>query len=710
MLLCGILVLVFIAASLLLPLTAALCLLGVLCLLLTLLLLVRRWRYAVVVFSVAVALLSVLRGVVYQALQVPDVSSVVGSTELVTARVLECPTSGNMYTVEILGSVYLPKDTRLLLYCNDRTAPRLNEIVSTGVEYQSLHSTHRYHRADGVYLQAFPVSDEEEDFIIFPPDSALPPSLWLLPLREHFSAQIATVLNGDEGELLTAMCLGDRSGISGEVYDDFRVCGLPHLIAVSGLHMAVIADSLRGGLRTLRVRRRVIGIVTLLAIAFYMWLVGLTPSVLRSGIMYGIVLAGMLFRHQSDSLNSLGLAMTLILLFSPNALYDMGFWLSFGSTAGIVCLLPRLRSVSRRAVEHLPHSLHRPVGWFAENLSITVAATLPLLPLMAVHFRQLSLVSPLANLLTVTPSAWMLVLGFLGILLRCTGVLYWIGDLLLLLAGLIAKYMIAVAEWIGSFSGAVLLLQQWWQIVWIVGAVALLFVLLYRFRVRTLCGIWCVLLVVLLSAHGISAQLHRDTTTVRIVNDGGRAVIILEHRGQAAVLAHNLSSVYAARSALEQDGYLYPQVLLFGGGKTMHTAYLTDWLADHPDIKAFSTGSATLSAPQATVLSTSNVVEFWEDHSLQILSGGWWRLTMGETVMLIASPSGRPFPAGATADVYLLRAGSLSDVLTLEGKAIFWIDSSYASVHGTDGVEIIPRGEDARLITTGNGDVVRPVS
>ncbi len=702
--LCGAVVLASVSLFILLPPT----MIGVIVLFLVvsllLVLFIHRFRHAALAFCLAVAVLSILRCVVYNTTQVPPVSDLIGETDTIAGTVVECPSNGRMYTVRITQAQRLRVGTRLLLYCSDRVAPRLNETVATTVEYRALYDSQKHQRANNVYIQAFPTSYDDAAITVLPADPLASWTTWLEPVRDCFKTVTKETLSNDEGALLVAMCLGDKSQLPPSVYNAFRACGLPHLIAVSGLHLTVIAGSLQSGLRHLRFRKKIIGGVTLIAMFLYMWMVGFTPSVIRSGLMYGIVLVGMLFRRQSDALNSLGLALTVILLLSPNAFYDLGFWLSFSSTAGIICLYPRLRLWRRCLFAFVPSIMQRPVGWISDSFSITVAATIPLLPMLALTFRELPLVSPLANLLTVVPSGWMLVLGFLGILIRVTFIFSWVGDLLLLVAGLIAKYMIAVVDWLGAFSGATMLLQHMWQILWLVGASIALFVAMRYFRAHTLRRLWCGLLVLFIIAHTSSALLNKGATTVHILSENNSAAIVLAHEGKTAVLVQDLKGLYTARRQMENDGYRYPTLLLLGDGEQTYASALAEFLDTYPDVQTITTGSAKVLIPQSAALTTGDIVQFWGNYSIRVLDEGWWLLTMGETTLLIAPPGGRELPQKAVADGYVLFADVLPDTLSINTSQVFCICSEGTTVTADGPLEIITDEAGSHVVTGGFGD------
>lgn len=139
---------------------------------------------------------------------------------------------------------------------------------------------------------------------------------------------------------MTAMCTGDKTALSPDVTFGFRQAGLSHLLAVSGLHMAILAQAVLGLLRFLRVPRRWAALGAAGVVVPFMLLTGMTPSVVRSGVMCLVLLAGQLLRRRADSRNSLGFALLLLVLPNPYVVLDVGLQLSFAATVGLVALGP----------------------------------------------------------------------------------------------------------------------------------------------------------------------------------------------------------------------------------------------------------------------------------------------------------------------------------------------------------------------------------
>ncbi|MGH7395880.1 MAG: ComEC/Rec2 family competence protein, partial [Candidatus Methylomirabilales bacterium] len=208
---------------------------------------------------------------------------------------------------------------------------------------------------------------------------------------------------GEEGALLRAIVLGDRSGLSEATVTAFRDSGTYHILAISGLNVSLLAGAFLLLLRGVRVPARASAAAAVLLVVFYAALAGGSASVIRAAVMTAAVLFALMLERQADLFNSLGLAALLLLAANPLSLFDAGFQLTFAATAAIALVADRL------TLAHLP----RPARWLLLSLAVSAAATLGTLPILAVHFQRVSLSGVLANLLIVPLSGVLTALGML---------------------------------------------------------------------------------------------------------------------------------------------------------------------------------------------------------------------------------------------------------------------------------------------------------
>lgn len=223
----------------------------------------------------------------------------------------------------------------------------------------------------------------------------------ILALKAQAQATINRLIPEPEAALLTGILLGNDNGIPPDLAQDFRDTGMTHIIAISGFNIAILI-AIMVSLADPFLARRTAVLVAVVGIVIYTILVGAEASVVRAAVM------GSLFLFTSRWLGrpnfpyaSLFFAGGVMTLFNPMTLWDVGFQLSFTATLGLMLYAdPFTQWTRRRVARVLDWSLtDRVMGVLSEAVLLTLAAQILTLPLMIGYFRQLSLISLLANAL-----------------------------------------------------------------------------------------------------------------------------------------------------------------------------------------------------------------------------------------------------------------------------------------------------------------------
>ena len=199
----------------------------------------------------------------------------------------------------------------------------------------------------------------------------------------------------DAAPFVKALLTGDTVDLEKDValYAAMRVAGVLHIVAVSGMHLFVLVAFLQ----LLLGKGRRSSLACLPAIWLFALMAGLRPSVVRAAVMQSIYLLAPTAGREADGATSLGAALLLLLGVNPMAVGSVGLQLSFACMAGLVWLLP---SILAWMEKRLP--MHRPVvAALAGNVACSLGATAFSIPLAALYFRQIPLLSPVANLLTL---------------------------------------------------------------------------------------------------------------------------------------------------------------------------------------------------------------------------------------------------------------------------------------------------------------------
>lgn len=243
------------------------------------------------------------------------------------------------------------------------------------------------------------------------------PPRGLLAARAALRSGVTAGLDARSAGLQQAITLGLRHDL-GELRASFAAAGMAHVLALSGLHVGVLA--LAVGVVARPLGRRRAGAVVLGVTCLYVALVGPGPSVVRAAIMVGVVVVARLAELPSAPLGAaLALAAALCLLVAPAWVGDLGFVLSFASVAGIAALSGPLLRWARHAPRARGRARHRAALWRAgrwtvAGLATSGAAQAATASVVAGGFGGLPLLAPLVNLAAVPLASALVPLGALA--------------------------------------------------------------------------------------------------------------------------------------------------------------------------------------------------------------------------------------------------------------------------------------------------------
>ena len=218
-------------------------------------------------------------------------------------------------------------------------------------------------------------------------------------------------LSDDRYAVVAAMALGDRSALTKELKETYSKTGASHVLALSGLHLGIIYALLS----MLVVGRRwqmITQVATVLSIWAFVFLTGMSASVVRSAIMLTVYALLALGHRQKMSVNTLAFTAIVMLLVTPKALFDVGFQMSFMAVFSILLFVPLFyRPFS---AEYL--MTHHAVSWLWGMVAVSVAAQIGVAPLIAYYFGRFSCYFLLTNFIVI-PAATLILYLALGTLL-----------------------------------------------------------------------------------------------------------------------------------------------------------------------------------------------------------------------------------------------------------------------------------------------------
>ena len=179
------------------------------------------------------------------------------------------------------------------------------------------------------------------------------------------------------------------------------------MLAVSGSHITYIISAF--SILMEKKNKRTTKIITIIFLIFFMALTGFTASVVRASIMGILILTSGLVHRKSDTINNLGISSLIILICNPYTIIDAGFWLSFAGTMGIILLEEPINSYFQK----FKICKIKSISWIINSFTITFAANIIIIPIMAYMFSTFSMTFWISNILAAPVMEFVTIYGFL---------------------------------------------------------------------------------------------------------------------------------------------------------------------------------------------------------------------------------------------------------------------------------------------------------
>ena len=269
-------------------------------------------------------------------------------------------------------------------------------------------------------------------------NNGYPISKRISDFRELICNRIINLSDRDVGGLLCALLLGEKDLLPTGTKLDFSRIGISHILALSGMHLAILAIGFSNLLERFRVSKKPRTICTIAFTVLYMTLTGFSVSVTRAGIMLLISSLLYLLAQSRDSFTSLFISVTLICIFEPYAIFDTSLWLSAFATLGIVVMS-----------EYQSEKYHKKtfLRWAFTSLLSSFFAISSTFAITTLKFDGASLLSPITTLVFSLLTELFIYIGIvlllIGSLMPIKGILTPIGECI-----------ISLAEWFSSFDWA----------------------------------------------------------------------------------------------------------------------------------------------------------------------------------------------------------------------------------------------------------------
>jgi len=234
---------------------------------------------------------------------------------------------------------------------------------------------------------------------------------WIGAVHDRTDAALSYGLRPEEAAIVRGIVIGDRSRISEETEEDFRRSGITHILAISGMHVAVLSAAVYFLLRSLAVPLLVRNPATMGLVWLYVVVAGAPPSAIRAAVVATLVLLAPLVGRQISPLHFLTTMLAAVLAYNPQLVYSVGFQLSVTAVFGILLLREPFVKMFERT---LFRPFRKPNAALLNLLAVSLAAQIATVPIIAASFGLVSVVGLITNLVAVPLAGPVLALGMAG--------------------------------------------------------------------------------------------------------------------------------------------------------------------------------------------------------------------------------------------------------------------------------------------------------
>lgn len=385
-------------------------------------------------------------------------------------------------------------------------------------------------------------------------------------LKEKISDTILSKTDTEKASVIISLITGETDILPESTKTNLRISGISHIFAISGMHLSLWTGIFFIIFRQRAKSRILPNIMALAFVIFYCIFTGLSPSVLRSGIMLICVFTARILRRYADPLNSLGFAVCLLLFCNPFLSGNVSFLLSVAATFALVAFIPEIinfHGIASKKFRFVKQKLKS----IPDNLLVSLSVILVTLPICAVFFGYISLVSPASSLI-ITPLAEILMILSVPAVITPSGT--FINDSLIELTDFFSSVILKIITFFSDFTFAVIPAEKTFVLPWFIFSTAAVIGVrfIYKNKQKTLtCVLICTL--VLTSVNAFTFSLHKNETKLYI--PGGENITFISIIGKsdttAAVYgcggsfsAYRKTSEYLNRNAiLRTDALIIPR-------------------------------------------------------------------------------------------------------------------------------------------------------
>ena len=420
------------------------------------------------------------------------------------------------------------------------------------------------HQGKGIFLLAY-----QEEALEHRKPANIPD--WTFPsrLRYRLLEILDVYFPEDTAAFAKALLLGDRSGIDYETNTAFKISGISHVIAVSGLHVSILFTLIS----TLCFKRRyLIALVGIPALVLFAAAAGFSPSITRACIMQCLMILAMLLNRDYDGPTELAFSCLVMLLVNPLVITAVSFQLSVGCMIGIFLFSQQISTYLTDRFIGKSKRLLKVKHWIIGSVSVTLSSMVATTPLVALYFGTVSLIGIPTNLLTL----WVISFIFYGIMLVCVFSTFWTAAACFT-AAVIAwpiRYVLVVSKTLSALPLSAVYTAGIYIVIWLTFCYILLGVFLLSKKKQPVVFGCCMVIGLCLALGASWMEPLIDHCRMSILDVGEGQCILLQSEGKTYLVdCGGNSATEAADIAAEH--------LLSQGVSHLDGAILTHYDADH---------------------------------------------------------------------------------------------------------------------------------
>lgn len=390
-------------------------------------------------------------------------------------------------------------------------------------------------------------------------------------LNHAVSESISRLFPTDTRSFMRSLMLGDKT----ELYQDESLhlamsrAGFMHTVAVSGMHIAFLV----GLLQLFMGANRRSSLICIVLVWLFVLTTGSTHSAVRAGIMQTILLFAPILRRENDPPTSLSFSLAVILLFNPYAAASVGLQLSFGAMAGIMCFSQRINDafIAKLPDSRLGNFLRGVLGTAASSIAVMVFTV----PLIAIHFGYIQLLSPITNILAL----WSVSLCFCGGYIACAlgALIPAVGTAAAWLVSWLARFIFLVCRLVSSAPFALIYISSAAFVVWLVVSYLLFGIwAMAKGRARRFLIPAVMSCLLLAACFGLTRRSYQADRGTFAAIDVGQGQCLAVSAGDSAVMIDCGNT-----GSLENAGDIAAQYLSARGIDSIDLLLLTHLHADH---------------------------------------------------------------------------------------------------------------------------------